>query len=136
VKRIPWEAKRWKLGAFHGTTWYKVPAIARRGRLVPGASLPVGVYLHKHGTADKAMGYGIFQGIGHGVLVLPLWEVALRENPQRIRTDQWIVYPPRHETDIQLLALWIGVFSMDRVPEAAGNSINAFPGAWRPEFEA
>jgi hypothetical protein len=97
----------------------------------------VGVYLHKHGTADTAMGYGIFQGIGQGVLAVPLWEVALASNPRGIRTDQWIVCPPKHETDIELLALWIGVFSMDSVPATPeGNSIYAFPGAWNPEFDS
>ena len=136
-KNFPEHAARWSLGAWHGCPWYRVPKIARDERLLPGSATPAGVYIHKHGTMDKAIGYSIFQGIGQGILVLPLWEVALRHEPRTVRGDQWYVVPELAHTHIELVSLWIAVISVDNVPADADNfSLWAFPGVWRPSLEA
>ena len=83
-RRIAADAHR----GFHGTTWYNFSKIVKDGRLHPGKARPRGVYLHKHGTSDKAAGYAVFQGIGHGIFVCVLFEALLRQSPQRIRRDQ------------------------------------------------
>ena len=70
-------------------------------------------------------------------MVLPLWEVALRNEPRTVRGDQWYVLPELARTNIELRSLWIAVISVDNVPDDAGNfSLWAFPGVWQPSLEA
>ena len=131
-RRMPQRAAGWKLTGWHGTTWYNAAAIARDGRLKPGSSEPKAVYVHKHATVDKAIGYGIFQGIGQGVMVLPMFEVALQNEPSTIRGDQWYILPEQL-AEIELRSLRIAVIRADRVPE---NAAWAYPGEYNAKFEA
>ncbi len=90
--------------------------------------------MHKHGPSDKAVGYAVIQGIGHGIFVCVLFETLLRQYPQRIRHDQWIV---RNVMDCELYALWIGsVYDRNIADSSSGGCIQAYSGPWVRECEA
>ena len=78
--------------AWHGTSLFAIPGIARDGRMKAGPAEPNGIYCHKLGTKSKAQSYMLHTPIGGGIVVAPLVQLRVRD-PKRVRVDQWLVQP-------------------------------------------